>query len=60
MEIKSLESTNFETIFKAFNQAFIDYEIQKKRELILILRNICLRFRAKRGISNKTNSKNLN
>lgn len=28
MEIRSLEKTNFETIFKAFNQAFADYELQ--------------------------------
>lgn len=28
MEIKSLEKTEFETIFKAFSQAFADYEIQ--------------------------------
>jgi ribosomal protein S18 acetylase RimI-like enzyme len=28
MEIRSLENTDFETIFKAFSQAFADYEIQ--------------------------------
>jgi ribosomal protein S18 acetylase RimI-like enzyme len=28
MEIKSLDKTDFETIFKAFSQAFADYEIQ--------------------------------
>ena len=28
IEIKSLGKTNFETIFKAFNQAFADYEMQ--------------------------------
>ena len=28
MEIKSLEKTDFETIFKAFSQAFADYDIQ--------------------------------
>jgi len=28
MKIKSLGNTDFETIFKAFNQAFADYEIQ--------------------------------
>ena len=32
MEIKSLGKTDFETIFKAFNQAFADYEIQLNRE----------------------------
>ena len=32
MEIKSLEQTNFETIFKAFSQAFADYEIQLNAE----------------------------
>jgi hypothetical protein len=32
MEIKSLAKTNFETIFKAFNQAFADYEIQINKE----------------------------
>ena len=29
MEIKSLTKTDFGTIFKAFNQAFVDYEIQR-------------------------------
>ena len=29
MEIKSLAQTDFDTLFKAFNQAFADYEIQK-------------------------------
>jgi len=29
MEIKSLAKTDFDTIFKAFNQAFADYEITK-------------------------------
>lgn len=28
MEIKSLEKTNFETLFKAFSKAFADYDIQ--------------------------------
>lgn len=28
MEIKSLEKTEFETIFRAFSQAFTDYEVQ--------------------------------
>lgn len=28
MEIKSLEKTSFNVLFKAFNEAFIDYEIQ--------------------------------
>ena len=32
MEIKSLGKTDFETIFKAFNQAFSDYEVQLNRE----------------------------
>jgi ribosomal protein S18 acetylase RimI-like enzyme len=32
MNIKSLAKTDFETIFKAFNQAFADYEIQLNRE----------------------------
>ena len=32
MEIKSLAKTNFDTIFKAFNQAFADYEIQRNEE----------------------------
>ena len=32
MEIRSLENTTFETIFKAFNQAFADYEIQINAE----------------------------
>jgi ribosomal protein S18 acetylase RimI-like enzyme len=32
MEIKSLENENFKTIFRAFNQAFADYEIQLNAE----------------------------
>lgn len=32
MEIKSLEKIDFETIFKAFKQAFADYEIQMNAE----------------------------
>jgi ribosomal protein S18 acetylase RimI-like enzyme len=32
MKIKSLSTTNFETIFKAFSQAFSDYEIQLNSE----------------------------
>jgi len=32
MKIKSLNQTNFETIFKAFNQSFADYEIQLNKE----------------------------
>jgi ribosomal protein S18 acetylase RimI-like enzyme len=32
MNIKSLSKTNFDTIFKAFNEAFADYEIQLNRE----------------------------
>ena len=32
MEIKPLPQTNFNTIFKAFNQAFADYEVQINRE----------------------------
>ena len=32
MEIKSLGKTGFETIFKAFNQAFADYEVQLNKE----------------------------
>ena len=32
MEIKSLAKTDFETIYKAFNQAFADYEVQNNRE----------------------------
>jgi len=35
MEIKSLGKTDFGTIFKAFNQAFADYEIQLKDTEIL-------------------------
>ena len=39
MQIKSLFNTNFDTIFKAFNQAFADYEIQiSKNELQTMLR----------------------
>ena len=32
MEIKSLEKTEFETIFRAFSQAFADYEVQWNKE----------------------------
>jgi ribosomal protein S18 acetylase RimI-like enzyme len=32
MEIKSLIETDFDTIFRAFNQAFADYEIQLDRQ----------------------------
>ena len=32
MEIKSLINTDFETIFNAFNQAFVDYEMQLNAE----------------------------
>ena len=32
MEIKSLTNTDFETIFKAFSQAFADYEVQINKE----------------------------
>jgi ribosomal protein S18 acetylase RimI-like enzyme len=32
MEIKSLIETDFDTIFRAFNQAFADYEIQLDKE----------------------------
>lgn len=32
MEIKSLEKTDFETIFKAFSQSFADYEMQVNAE----------------------------
>ncbi|MDR0332011.1 MAG: GNAT family N-acetyltransferase [Dysgonamonadaceae bacterium] len=32
MEIKSLSSTNFETIFKGFSRAFADYEMQLNSE----------------------------
>jgi ribosomal protein S18 acetylase RimI-like enzyme len=37
MEIKSLENTDFETIFKAFGQAFADYEIQINAEELKIM-----------------------
>ncbi len=32
MEIKSLNKISFDTIFKAFNQAFADYEVQQNKE----------------------------
>ena len=32
MEIKSLEKTDFETLFKAFSTAFADYDIQLNAE----------------------------
>ena len=31
MEINSLGKTNFDTLFKAFNQAFADYEVQQSK-----------------------------
>ncbi len=37
MEIKSLEKTNFETIFKAFSQAFADYNIQLNAEELQVM-----------------------
>ena len=32
MEIKSLEKTSFDTIYKAFSQAFAEYEFQRNKE----------------------------
>jgi ribosomal protein S18 acetylase RimI-like enzyme len=37
MEIKSLAKTDFETIFKAFNQAFADYEMQLNSEQLFAM-----------------------
>ena len=37
MEITSLAKTDFDTIFKAFNQAFADYEIQISAEQLKVM-----------------------
>ena len=37
MEIKSLSATNFDTIFKAFEQAFADYELQLNKAQLQIM-----------------------
>ena len=37
MKIKSLAQTNFDTLFEAFNQAFVDYEVQLNYEQLQAL-----------------------